>query len=210
MSAFRSGLFAAFSGFFCAFVIYVALGNAHGNNLAEEAAHKGPVAVRECYNFPHRAVCECGPGMTAAGPSLSWDVEFPAPILMEMQNTVNYQLNGSDADAQWKRLVPSGGGIVRLGSDAAPFMVSTFHQLRCLDIIRKAYVRDAQAGRPNPTPLTSHCLNYIRQMILCRGNSRLERIVQPDTAHTVQLRDPQTCQDWRSLYAQAEANIAGF
>ncbi|KAH6873674.1 hypothetical protein BKA70DRAFT_1352401 [Coprinopsis sp. MPI-PUGE-AT-0042] len=193
MLAPRSSLFAALGGFFCAFVIYVAFGDAQRTNGGKAADVRGPISIR----------------MTAAGPSLSWNIHFPPPILMDMQNTVNYQLNGSDADAQWRRLIPSGGGIVRLGSDGTPFMVSTFHQLRCLDVIRESYTRDSGAGQPNPTPLALHCLNYIRQMILCRGNSRLERIVKPDSLHTVQLRDPQTCRDWRSLYAHAEANRAG-
>lgn len=209
MFGIRSGLLAAFSGLCCAFVVYVSLG--YGMNYRKDSGDMGPIAVRECWlGLILLSVHELCPGMTAAGPSLSWEIKFPDPILMEMQNTVNYQLNGSDADAQWSRLIPSGGGIVRLGLDRTPFMVSTFHQLRCLDIIRMAYVHDSEAGRPNPTALTLHCLNYIRQMILCRGSSRLERVVQPDTLHSVQLRDPQTCRDWRRLYAEAEANGAGL
>ncbi|KAH6912438.1 hypothetical protein BKA70DRAFT_1422000 [Coprinopsis sp. MPI-PUGE-AT-0042] len=146
--------------------------------------------------------------MTTAGPALSWNIQFPAPVLMDVQNSVNYQLNGSAADVQWKALMPSGDGIVRLGPDQKPFMLSTFHQLRCLDILRDSYVRDMQQGRPNPTPLTRHCLNYIRQMVLCRGNLKLERVVDPYGAHSVQIRDPMTCRDWRSLYSHVEANAA--
>ncbi|TFK24211.1 hypothetical protein FA15DRAFT_592757 [Coprinopsis marcescibilis] len=127
---------------------------------------------------------------------------------MDFQNTVNYQLNGSVANAQWEALFPSTGGLVYLGPEKRPFMLSTFHQLRCLDIIRRNYALDAEKGHKNPTSQTRHCMNYLRQMILCRGDSRLERVVDPEGAHAVQVRDSQTCRDWRSLYSQVEKNIA--
>jgi Mycotoxin biosynthesis protein UstYa len=146
--------------------------------------------------------------MTTAGPAFSWNIQFPAPVLLDPQNSVNYQMNGSAAEAQWKALIPPGDGIVRLGPDKKPFMLSTFHQLRCLDIIRESYARDMLQKRANPTPLTRHCMNYIRQMVLCRGDLKLERVVDPYGAHSVQIRDPKTCLDWRSLYSQVEANVA--
>ena len=186
----RSGLFAALSGFLGAIVLFTTLNDPHAKKGVEDLSTRGPIDIR----------------MTAAGPSLSWNIQWPSPVLMDVQNTVNYQINGTDADAQWKRLVPSGGGIVHLGPDKTPFMVSTFHQLRCLDIVREAYARDAEAGKAQPTPLTRHCLNYLRQMVLCRGSAKLERITSPDALHTVEVRDPQTCRDWRTLYHQTEAN----
>lgn len=169
----------------------------------------GPVIVREFLQLSCRndhAPNFIFEDMTDAGPSLSWNVPFPAPVIMDFQNTVNYQLNGSIADTQWAALMPSKAGIVHLGPDNRPFMLSTFHQLRCLDIIRRSYNQDSELGRANPTTLTRHCMNYIRQMVLCRGDTRLERVVDPDGPHAVQIRDPQTCRDWRSLYSQVEKN----
>lgn len=81
---------------------------------------------------------------------------------MHVHNTVNYQLNGSKADAQWSSMIPNGHGIVRLGPEREPFMLSIYHQLRCLDIIRQAYVR-GEAGDTTLKPASEHCLNYIRE-----------------------------------------------
>ncbi|KAF8900193.1 hypothetical protein CPB85DRAFT_1326159 [Mucidula mucida] len=118
---------------------------------------------------------------------------------MHVQNTVHYQLNGSLAEAQWSSLIPEGGGIVRLGPNREPFMLSMYHQLRCLDLIRKAYIHGANGDRSFDAA-AGHCLNYIRQMVFCRGDLRLERVVDPNGPHAVQVRETTTCQDWTAVY----------
>lgn len=40
------------------------------------------------------------------------------------------------------------------------------------------------------------------QMILCRGDRRLERVVDPFGPHAVQVRETTTCRDWASVHAQ--------
>lgn len=132
---------------------------------------------------------------------------------MHVEPSENYQLNTTLGDAQWSALVPSSGGIVHLpvpGSDAGPkpFMLSMFHQLRCLDIIRRAYVyRDRQQDTPDMTNMTAisrHCLNYLRQTVLCRRNTRIERVVDPYMQPSVQPWGPLTCKDWRVVYGAVE------
>ncbi|KAJ7744018.1 hypothetical protein DFH07DRAFT_749651 [Mycena maculata] len=118
---------------------------------------------------------------------------------MDVHNTENYQLNGSTAAAQWAALIPESGGLVRMGSENELFMVSMYHQLSCLDIIRRDYV-EGSVGKAGTSSVTHHCLNYIRQMILCRGDRRLERVVDPFGEHAVEIRGTQTCNDCTQVY----------
>ncbi|KAJ7214265.1 hypothetical protein C8J57DRAFT_1096591 [Mycena rebaudengoi] len=122
---------------------------------------------------------------------------------MDVHNTQNYNLNGSQADAQWAALIPPSGGLIRLGPQNELFMVSMYHQLKCLDIIRRDYV-EGSMGKVWVSPQTRHCLNYIRQMVLCRGDKRLERVVDPFGEHAVQVRGKQTCRDWTMVYDRSQ------
>ncbi|KAF7329184.1 hypothetical protein MKEN_00179000 [Mycena kentingensis (nom. inval.)] len=137
----------------------------------------------------------------AQGASPVWDLPLP-PVLMDVHNTNNYGLNGTVADAQWASLLPSNDGILQFGD--RQFMLSMVHQLRCLDIIRRDYVAGWQGTRRTPNGETSeqtlHCLNYIRQMVLCRGDRRLECVVDPFGEHAVQVRGAQKCLDWTKVF----------
>ncbi|KAJ7074803.1 hypothetical protein C8F01DRAFT_35265 [Mycena amicta] len=130
-----------------------------------------------------------------------WDLQLD-PVLMDLHDTDKYALNGSLADAQWRALIPDNGGIVELGE--RNFMLSMIHQLRCLDIIRRDYVAGWEGRRTTPngevSAQTHHCLNYIRQMVLCRGDRRLECVVDPFGQHAVQIRGTQTCRDWSKVF----------
>jgi hypothetical protein len=120
---------------------------------------------------------------------------------MDFQNSINYQLNGSASDTQWEALIPEGGGHVFLGEEKKPYMLSMFHQLRCLDIVRRSYMAGYVGNMSEvKEKQVRHCMNYLRQMVLCRGDRRLERVVDPYGKHAVQVRDPQTCKDWRVVY----------
>ena len=67
---------------------------------------------------------------------------------MQLQNTVRYQLNSTEAADEFSALLPPQGHVVYLQNDedsdsltdGQPHTVALFHQLRCLDIIRRAYV----------------------------------------------------------------------
>lgn len=123
---------------------------------------------------------------------------------MFVESTTNYQLNTSGAAEQWSALVPH-DGIIHLGAENQQFMLSMFHQLQCLDIIRQAY---ASHNDEAFVALSHHCLNYLRQMVLCRRNLRLERVVDPDQLPSVQPWGRLTCKDWRVVYKEFERNVA--
>jgi hypothetical protein len=166
-----------------------------------------PVTVSTWFISPNRGcVVHNTKAPTTFGPAYTWDLGKLPPVMMDVQNTVNYQLNGSYADKQWDQLVPGHSrdkGNIRLGSDRK-YMLSMFHQLQCLDITRRAYVDGAEGRDSVRSSLTRHCLNYIRQMVMCRAESKLERVIDPDGAHAVQVREPQKCLNWRVVYGRVE------
>ncbi|PSR79917.1 hypothetical protein PHLCEN_2v6818 [Hermanssonia centrifuga] len=54
---------------------------------------------------------------------------------------------------------------------------------------------------------TQHCLNYVRQMILCESNLRLEQVKDsPVGLKADGLGLEHTCRDWSILYDIAEEN----
>ncbi|KAG2151243.1 uncharacterized protein EDB93DRAFT_1103191 [Suillus bovinus] len=94
------------------------------------------------------------------------------PALMAFEDSVHYQMNTEDGRAEWASLTP-GNGLVYLGEQRGhPFSISMFHQLRCLDILREDIVRANSSAA-----LSRHCLNYLRQMIMCRSDAQLENIL---------------------------------
>ena len=78
---------------------------------------------------------------------------------MNIEPTKHYQLSGPSADAEWAALAPN-NGILRLGPERRPYSVSLFHQLRCLDIIRRDIVGSLLPPEDDGK-LSRHCLNYM-------------------------------------------------
>ena len=121
---------------------------------------------------------------------------------------MHYQPNDT---AEWASLFPAGsGGFVRLGPRARLFGVSMFHQLHCLDKMRRAVVRAPPSEWESWH--TQHCLNYVRQMLLCAASVRLEPVKQAVGAGAEGpkvdgLGLEHRCRDWTVLRAEAEANF---
>ncbi|KAL7279768.1 hypothetical protein ACG7TL_006175 [Trametes sanguinea] len=142
---------------------------------------------------------------------LSWELPPLGRVHLSQENTIQYALDTDLGVAEWHATLPSGGAILHLGPHFRPFTLSMFHQLRCLDIIRDTIVDfymdtspDAKIKRPD---LAQHCMNYLRQTVMCRADLRLEHVrassgtglTVPDVTHT-------TCQDWTAVYEAAEQN----
>lgn len=128
-----------------------------------------------------------------------------------MENSVHFAYNTSLGALEWKSTLPSGGGILHLGDHLEPYSISLFHELRCLDVVREGFVKFEKSGRTvKPDALVHHCMNYLRQMILCRSDLELEHarhlmrgIVVSDIAH-------RTCKDWTEVYKAAEENYLQY
>ncbi|KAJ7267909.1 hypothetical protein C8J57DRAFT_1326137 [Mycena rebaudengoi] len=115
-----------------------------------------------------------------------WDLGQLGIVKMAMEESVRYPLRGASAKAQWESMVPKNGGIVH-----------------CLDIMRRMYVEDHQGELD---AIGRHCLNYLRQTVLCRADLRLESLQDPDGPHAIDMYGDFTCTDWRQVYARVEEN----
>jgi len=133
-----------------------------------------------------------------------WDVERK-PVHLQFDH---YKLQyGLDAAQQWAALVPY-DGIIHFadgpGDTRNPYTFSMFHQLRCLDVLRAQYrlpleERDMAHAR--------HCMNYIRQMILCRGDMHLETFLADRYSNeNVDRSGVYRCRDFRAVYDAVERN----
>jgi len=121
---------------------------------------------------------------------------------MLFEDTQRYSLDTPEGNAEWDVLLPRGEGTVHI--DSQPYTLSMFHQLECLDIIRKATVnvaRNATPSRPHPDGLERHCMNYLREMVLCRSDIRLEYVKELG-AHSVERSNIYKCKNWELVYTR--------
>ncbi|EGN92253.1 hypothetical protein SERLA73DRAFT_191368 [Serpula lacrymans var. lacrymans S7.3] len=107
---------------------------------------------------------------------------------------------------EYAHLMPLSGHTVYVSENPgeAPdvYTVTLFHQLKCLEIIHREYLDPSLPLIPSA--LLSHCLNYLRQTILCRPNLRLESVTTR-SAKSAQGYEA-VCRDWTEVYEEAERN----
>ncbi|KAH9915552.1 uncharacterized protein BXZ73DRAFT_54223 [Epithele typhae] len=127
-----------------------------------------------------------------------WEIDRP-PVALAFDAGLHYDLNAS---AAWAALVP-GDGLVHLGPAREPFLVSMLHQLRCLDVIRDQLAKPLAARTEQPA---RHCINYVRQMILCRSGLELDAYQYPSNIKPVEPHPERRCLDWRKVYEAVEEN----
>ncbi|EMD31794.1 hypothetical protein CERSUDRAFT_59591, partial [Gelatoporia subvermispora B] len=110
-----------------------------------------------------------------------------------------------DSDQEWATLVP-GNGTVYVGAEREPFLVSMFHQFQCLDVIRNELRVDK---KDRNMPRAQRCLNYLRQMTLCRGDTFIDPFQYLSKNGALAKHPVRVCEDWRMLYSAADANQKG-
>ncbi|KIJ63971.1 hypothetical protein HYDPIDRAFT_133254 [Hydnomerulius pinastri MD-312] len=126
------------------------------------------------------------------------------------EDSHHYQLDTALGKMEWRALWPSGDGTISLGPSGRRFTVAMFHQLQCLDIIREELVATPNADSSTSDDgrrweLTEHCMNYLRQMMLCHSEIALESVRSAVPPSIVDLtRSRYTCRNWTELYAAVE------
>lgn len=139
---------------------------------------------------------------------------WPLPPLrtahLSHEDSLHYALDTELGIAEWNATLPKGGAVLRLGPDHRPFTLSMFHQLRCLNIIRDTLVtlyhdRSADVG-PRRVRLAEHCMNYLRQTVICRADLRLENVRASVGAQVTVSDITHTCKDWTAVYRAVEDN----
>ncbi|PCH39113.1 hypothetical protein WOLCODRAFT_34841, partial [Wolfiporia cocos MD-104 SS10] len=144
----------------------------------------------------------------------SWQLPPLGPVLMAREPSVHYALDTPIAIREWNATLPSGGALLHLGPSFRQFTLSMFHQLRCLNIIREALVSlrvdpDTRKEELN-LELARHCMHYLRQMVLCRADTRLEAARSAKGQGVTVWDVTHECRDWSVVYDAAEENLAEY
>lgn len=126
---------------------------------------------------------------------MEWQIGPLGSVNTIFHDSIHYGLSD---DIDWEALVPH-GGVIHLGPERQQYSIALFHQLRCLDILRKAKPEHASED-----PLIVHCINYLRQMMHCHMDMHLDSIVGPGTP--IYVMETRTCRDWATVYAEVERN----
>ncbi|KAG1811881.1 uncharacterized protein BJ212DRAFT_1373857 [Suillus subaureus] len=96
-----------------------------------------------------------------------------------------------------------GHGFVRLGPNGRLFGVSMFHQIHCLQMIRLALIN-------GPSDHSGHCLNFLRQAILCNSDTTLDPVyIDGSMIGSDGLGVTHICRDWSQVYAYIKENQRG-
>ena len=129
-----------------------------------------------------------------------------------MENTVHYDLGTDLGILEWNNATlpgPNYDGVVWLtveGGERKPFTFSLFHQLRCLNIVRESLMARRRPPYIEPNRLAVHCVNYLRQMVLCRADLTLESARHPVGPNTVVSDVTHVCRDWSVIWDEVEGN----
>ena len=109
-------------------------------------------------------------------------------------------------------MLPSGEHLIREGSldgSVSTYTVSVFHQLQCLNIIRRYRIGDPKFPSTS-SPMVAHCLNYLRQTVMGRADMRLEHVRSENDSKVTVSEVTHVCQDWTAVYDAAESNYGEF
>ncbi len=79
-----------------------------------------------------------------------------------------------------------------------------YHQMHCLVAIQDG-IREHKVDSH-----VHHCLNYMREMILCDANPTLERAVEEFGTKAIDSRTERVCRDWTKVYELAELSYLGW
>ncbi|KAJ7510318.1 hypothetical protein B0H11DRAFT_1958504 [Mycena galericulata] len=135
----------------------------------------------------------------------AWPIPMSGPVLMPLENTVRYGIEGPDAEREWDAMTP-GNGMIYLGEKKQPFSISLFHQLRCISLLRQEMLSAQKTNQTKPdSELNQHCLNYMRQMLFCAADTVLDTVLGP-ISHPLVVPEFFYCKDWQLVYDAVEKN----
>jgi len=132
------------------------------------------------------------PGKNGLLPAQSFIPDIPTQEVV-FEFPTDYGDDGIFGDKLWKEMMPIGAGFVRVPNprqydmpaskpmlddpeDAEIYSISMTHQLHCLAVLRHV-IREYAKGNKSRFAGAGHeyhCLDYIRQSILCAGDTTLD------------------------------------
>ncbi|OBT61551.1 hypothetical protein VE03_08911 [Pseudogymnoascus sp. 23342-1-I1] len=128
-----------------------------------------------------------------------WDTLLPRGAgLVEVENPVNYGLRGGFP-------VPNTRVVTEI------YSISMFHQLNCLSIIKDALDHNKAPGKHQAAGNNlSQCFDYLRQAIMCAGDTTLETAVVNADGHLGRSfdgwGDVHECRSYQTIFDFAEAH----
>jgi len=137
-----------------------------------------------------------------------WELPaFAGPVEMTFAESDAYALDGPFADALWmsNRRLSTHAGYARFGPERRVFALSMFHQLHCINTMRRALAHpdDKEANGEH----VQHCLSYLRQFFLCAADDVLEPGDFTARDFSVdRLSHTRVCRDWSAVYDAAADN----
>ena len=150
-------------------------------------------------------------------------------------NETFYKALGAGKEEDWESLVPYGSGFVRVddpqqfglsggyplesstSGTTESYCVSVFHQLHCLNSIRfqlenpgkthEGHGHDKLSVHANELHV-AHCLDYLRQSIMCAGDMSLESAVTDKDGKLIQAVSgwgaTHSCKNWDEVFEYTE------
>lgn len=150
-------------------------------------------------------------------------IALPLNVRQTAMNTewLDDRVYGIYADDDWASIIPIRSGFVDLGPNHDLYSLSMYHQLHCLDVMRHAFASAKASALVFPGNGTgvehhvTHCLVYLREMILCAADTTLEPVdgVALDKLGNEHLGSTgdsviHRCRDWTQIRGVVEENIA--
>ncbi|KAL0961083.1 hypothetical protein HGRIS_006066 [Hohenbuehelia grisea] len=124
-------------------------------------------------------------------------------VLMNVEETVHFNRSMPSGQKEWPYTRPPGSGNLRLGPLKQVYAASVFHQLHCIEIFSNAITGNKKERRGH----LQHCLNYLREMALCRPDLTLEQgdFTQRDFSRE-RAGATHICRNWDDEYQSATSN----
>ncbi|ROV98716.1 hypothetical protein VMCG_06807 [Cytospora schulzeri] len=205
------------------FVLGFTAGNRHGQTGEGATGSSAPVQQEA-------SVTEEGSSDEVLLPAQVFVPEFPTREI-QFDFPTKYEDTSIEGDKLWDALMPLGSGFVRVPyprrfdmpasktieddqEEAEIYSLSALHQLHCLGVIRDVIKRYEKHERSRFAGAGHeyHCIDYIRQSIMCHGDTTLDFAeVQADGVRRgfSGANSTHQCRDWDALTAWAVENRAG-
>jgi hypothetical protein len=125
---------------------------------------------------------------------------------MIFHDSIRYPISQNVSHDMWIAKLLSGDGYFQLGPNYRAFSAAMWHELHCFRIIYLLLDDPTDTSFGGEQHL-QHCLNYLRQYILCNADDTLE----PGDYH-IEPTPPfsRQCLDWTRMYDFKERIVEEF
>lgn len=141
---------------------------------------------------------------------------------MTIEDSRHFSVDSPDAPHEWRSVYPGRNlGFIRLGPQKRFFGLSVYHQMHCIDTLREGLASKTMGGsghgnthgkraphdHAHDTAHWAHCLNYLRQTVLCAADLTLEPEIEEGSQNVGEgLYVTHVCRDWSKVHAFVDDN----